>query len=379
MLSPDKEERVKKEFSHLKSTYFNTAYLGPSPQSAKKKVSEALERELNPSFYGHEEWLSIPERVRVQMGHLLGVSPDHITHSTSVCDLMSMVGGGYPLVKNDLVCSIQGEYPSNILPWMRLAETRGILFKALDPRGVPVITDEWLKKYLPSETKIFIISLVTFDTGRKIDLVSLGKYLNKKGIFFVVDASQAFGSMPVRPREIELIDVLAFASYKWLLGPYGHAFGYFSQLGLDKIEHGGGNWIVSASFKGIGNLLDYTTETLSGARKYDRGQTPNMLAMSCLEAALSFLNEQGLDNIEKHNSSIRDYFLDNYPRKKYTLVTPPSHMGHIVCLRASSSSETLEGELKKRNIDVSVREGNIRLSFHIFNTTQDVDTLIEAL
>jgi selenocysteine lyase/cysteine desulfurase len=55
-------------------------------------------------------------------------------------------------------------------------------------------------------------------------------------------------------------------------------------------------------------------------------------------------------------------------------------MGNIVCLKAVAlDSIALEAELKKRNIDVSVRQGNIRLSFHVFNTTSQVDQLINAL
>jgi selenocysteine lyase/cysteine desulfurase len=46
---------------------------------------------------------------------------------------------------------------------------------------------------------------------------------------------------------------------------------------------------------------------------------------------------------------------------------------------ANADSIALEAELKKRNIDVSVRQGNIRLSFHMFNTSEQVDELIKAL
>ena len=55
-------------------------------------------------------------------------------------------------------------------------------------------------------------------------------------------------------------------------------------------------------------------------------------------------------------------------------------MGNIVCLKSvGGDSIALETELKKRNVDVSVRQGNIRLSFHVFNTKLQVDELIKAL
>ncbi len=181
-------------------------------------------------------------------------------------------------------------------------------------------------------------------------------------------------------KELDVIDVLACSSYKWMLGPYGHAFAYFSDEALKKVEHRNGNWVVSPNSKVVYNLVDYTTETLPGARKYDRGQSPNMLVNACLEAGLEFLGAVGLEEIEKHNRYLRDYFLENYPKNKFTMITPKDAMANIVCLKATSSDPLeLERELKYRNVDVSIRQGNIRLSFHIFNTIDQVNELIRAL
>ena len=224
------------------------------------------------------------------------------------------------------------------------------------------------------------MSWVTFDTGKKMDILSIGKMLRSKGIMFVVDATQALGGMEITPEELSYIDVLTCSSYKWMLGPYGHAFAYFSQNAQDKIYHRNANWILSPNSKVVYNLLDYTTETLPGARQYDRGQAANLLCSGCLEGSLSFLLEVGLETIRKHNADVRDYFLENYPKNKYSTVIPKEYMGNIVCLKAANAdSVALEAELKKRNVDVSVRQGNIRLSFHIFNTKHQVDELIKAL
>ena len=64
---------------------------------ARKAVIEALERELDPSFYHHDEWLSIPEKIRQEGAFLLGLSPDTLTHSTSTAEIVSTVAFGYPL------------------------------------------------------------------------------------------------------------------------------------------------------------------------------------------------------------------------------------------------------------------------------------------
>ncbi len=380
ILSVQSREYIRQEFHHLDTIYFNTAYFGPSPYSAKQKVSRALQKELDPSFYEYNKWMGISERLRQQLAQLLNTSANNITHSTSTSDIINIVANGLKFKAGDRVCAIDKDYPSNILPWMRAQENGLIQFDLLSLEEEIIPSPEWLEKKLHPQTKVFNISHVTFDTGKKVDILNIGRMLKKKEILFVVDATQSLGGMDITAEELEVIDVLACSSYKWLLGPYGHAFAYFSDEALKKIHHRTGNWIVSPNSKVVYNLLNYTTETLPGARKYDRGQASNMLTMSCLEASLEFLLEIGLENIKNYNATLRDYFLDHYPKDKYQLMTPDSYMGNIVAIKAKGLDPiTLERELKYRNVDVSVRQGNIRLSFHIFNTVDQVNTLIETL
>ena len=378
---PNIEKTVRKEFGHLKSLYFNAAYFGPGPMRTLNWLSAALIQEMDPSFFGHDKWLCVSERVRKQMANILGVPSDRLTHSTSTSDIIATVANGYPFSKGDIVCSLDREYPSNVLPWMRAKQTRGIDFRLLNLEDDCILTPSWLAEHLPDKTKIFNVSYVSFETGKTFNLLSIGKYLKERGVLFILDATQAFGGMALSREEMYVVDIMAVSCYKWLLGPYGHAFGYFSPKASEVVECRNGNWLVTPKFSDMNYLLKYTTETLSGARKFDRGQTPNMLVMSCLEASLDFLKEIGLERIQKHNAQIRDYFLKHYPRDKYILVTPdgPS-MGNIICLRSKRvEAQELVDRLKKHSIDVSIRQGNIRLSFHVFNTIDQVNTLLEVL
>lgn len=379
-LSENSKELIKKEFHHLDTIYFNTAYFGPSPYSAKQKVSRALQKELDPSFYDYNTWMGISERIRVMLANLIGTDPDNITHSTSTSDIINTVANGLSLAPEDVVAAIDKDYPSNVLPWMRAQENKLLTFDLIDLEDQVVPSAQWLSQRLDPKTKVFNISHVTFDTGKKVDILSIGKMLKERGILFIVDATQSLGGMNITEEEMEVIDVLACSTYKWMLGPYGHAFAYFSPKAQELVAHKTGNWVVSPNSRVVYNLLDYTTETLPGARKYDRGQASNMLAMSCLEAGIEFLSEIGLVNIKQHNASLRDYFLANFPKNKFEIITPQNLMGNIVALKGKNIDPVnLESELKFRNVDVSVRQGNIRLSFHIFNSKDQVDTLVDTL
>lgn len=379
-MNPENKDLIRKEFHHLDTTYFNTAYFGPSPYSAKQKVSRALQKELNPSFFEYNTWMGIPERLRSQFAQLIGVSSNNITHQCSTSDVINVVANGYDFKDGDVVCAIDKDYPSNVLPWMLAEKHTKMEFNLLNLGDQVLPTPGWLAENLPKNCKIFNISHVTFDTGKRVDILEIGKLCQERDILFIVDATQSLGGMALTTEELEVIDVLAVSSYKWMLGPYGHSFGYFSDKALELIHHKTANWVVSPNSKAVYNLLNYTTDTLPGARKYDRGQTANMLATACLEAGLEFLNEIGLDEIQKYNHYLRDYFLEHYPAKKFDMITPKDSMGNIVCIKARDIDPiTLERELKFRNVDVSVRQGNVRLSFHVFNNISQIDNLIKGL
>jgi cysteine desulfurase / selenocysteine lyase len=375
----DKELLLRKEFSHLESLYFNSAYFGPSPKRAKQKVIKALDRELDPSFYDYNQWMGIPDRVRSKLAHFIGVDTSHIALLTSTTETNNIVAWGAKWLPGDTIVGIEGDYPSNILPWLLLTERRPDLHFVKMPMPIEFDVDLFIKQ-LPKQTRLVSVSQVTFDTGRSLPLIDLGRELKSRGIFLMVDGTQSLGGRPLYAEERALIDIYSCSTYKWMLGPYGSAFAYFSPTALDFIDHHKGNWVTSPKSKVVYNLLDYTTETLPGARKFDRGQSPNMLVNACLEAGLDFLDEYGQEDIYFQNQSNKKFFLDHFPKKKFDLITPSSSYGNILSIKAKDIDPVaLERDLKFYNIDVSVRQGKIRLSFHVFNTLKQVETLIKVL
>ncbi|MCR9205777.1 MAG: aminotransferase class V-fold PLP-dependent enzyme, partial [Halobacteriovoraceae bacterium] len=125
-------ELVKKEFHHLDTIFFNSAYFGPSPYTAKQKISRAAQKELDPSFYNYDTWMGISERIREQIAKLLKCPTKNIAHHCSTSDIINIVANGMTWKEGDVVCAIDKDYPSNILPWMRAAELYPLNFEILD-------------------------------------------------------------------------------------------------------------------------------------------------------------------------------------------------------------------------------------------------------
>ncbi len=372
------EDIVKKEFSSIKSVFFNTAYFGPSPNSAKKYVIDALERELDTSYYEYNKWREKTEEIRNLISRILYCSSENISYSTSSSEIINHIANGYDFKDNDTVCSIKGEYPSNILPWMLLSKRKNIKVKLLELPEREPLTPRFLERHLPKNTKIFNISHVTFYNGKKIDIQSIGEFLKQKEIFFILDATQSLGGLEIKIQELKYIDVLTCSMYKWLLGPYGCAFAYFADDALKKVKHTHANWLTSPNSQNVENLTNYTAETIKGARKFDRGQAPNMLTNSCLKSSLELINKIGLKKIQEHNKELVDYFIENYPKHKYSIYIPKECISNIISINNNKDNKLIK-KLKENKIDLSVREGRIRISFHLFNNKKQIDKLIELI
>lgn len=370
-------ETVQQEFAHLSTLFFNSAYFGPSPARAKTLALKALEREMDPSGYPYRAWVDLTEEMRTLLAQVIGCPADEVAHSTSVSEIISHVVNGITYQPGDAIVVMEGDYPSNILPWMINEEHLGFTLHRQKPADFTDIGQ--LIQNLPPQTRLVDLSLVRFDTGTCLDIVGLGRELKKRGILFLVDASQCLGSRGIRKEELEVIDILACVSYKWMLGPYGHAFARFSPNALDQIRRTHASWLSSPNSKEVGSLVKYTTESLPGARRFDRGQAPNMLPMALLKGSLQLFLEIGLKQIEEHNMALVRHFLDIVPSGNVE-VCEPSGQSSIVCLKLKNmESALLEERLRQERIDASVREGNLRLSFHMFNTTEQVETLARAL
>ena len=368
------------EFGELKSLYFNAAYFGPSPLRSKRNVEQALAKEVNPSFIPYNDWYRKPEISRSLFARLLGVTADEVFHSCSVSDVNNTIIHGLGLDSDDVVTVINKDYPSNVLPFMLDEEKGNSKLQLLDLPLEDLPTSKWLEKNIDPKSKVFCISWVTFDTGKRIDLVDLGKFLKEKNIFFIVDCTQGLGGLKLTKQELSYIDAISCASYKWLLGPYGHAFGYISKNAKIDVHHNSGNWITSANSTDVQSLLDYTTETIPGARKFDRGQTANLLATSCLEKSLELLLEVGLENIEEYNQNLVSHFIKNLKSENLKLITPKEKPSNILCFKViGGETSELEQKLTSNNIDVSIREGSLRLSFHLYNSLAQVNFLLNII
>jgi len=327
---------------------------------------------------GYDVWFETANQSRKILSKVLSTSQDlsaHISLNSSTSEVISAAANGINLSMDDHVAFVEGEYPSDVIVWMLRAE-RNLCKIDFYPRQSLKDPVQFVKNLHP-RTKVLNLSHVSFQTGSMIALEPIGEELQKRGIFFIVDVTQSLGGMAVTSNELKHIDVLACSTYKWMLSPYGQAFGYWSDRALKEVSHTHASWLTlpHAPMR----LTEYTVATRDGAQKFDRGQTSTFLNLAGLDASAELLIEIGLDCIYAHNQALVKMFLENYPKSNYDLLT--ENLGsNIICIQSKKkTAQDLQHDLKQQGIDVSLREGNVRISFHLFNTKDDVLKLLIAI
>ena len=107
------------------------------------------------------------------------------------------------------------DYPSNVYPWMALAE-RGVELKRLEPSEPGRIEPEDVFALVDSRTRMAALASCHYVSGYRIDLDAIGRELRSRGVLFCVDGIQTMGAFPTR---VEHVDFLAADAHKWMLGP----------------------------------------------------------------------------------------------------------------------------------------------------------------
>jgi selenocysteine lyase/cysteine desulfurase len=372
---------IEAEFNLRAGHFLNAAYFGPLPKRTRIAMAKAIDQQGWP-FGMNYDWVDFPDKFRSAMGGFLGVDPNSISYNGATSEVISTVALGIKLLANERVALFQGEYPSDVLPWIHRQSRSEAKFDChvdFYSRNELVSSPVDFVRSLKPNTKVICLSHVCFQTGSQVELTALldAFELYRPEVFLVLDVTQSLGSVPIDSVNLTRIHVVVGSLYKWMLCPYGQAFAIWSERAMQMIEplHFGWMNMPQAPLR----LTEFTTELKPGARRFDRGQAPNMVALSGTLASLSLFEELGINNIYSHNRSLVERFLTMLDRDQFSLLSEDTG-SCIVCLRSSMiESVTLKERLIERNIDVSVREGNLRVSFHLFNTFEDVEELLLAL
>jgi cysteine desulfurase / selenocysteine lyase len=368
------------EFPYVSgSAYLNAASAGPLPERTRRAV-EAFNLRRSRIHQLDEADFSEPlHRCRAAAARLIGADVEEIALGGNTSFGINLAALGLPLERGTTIVTSEGEFPANVYPWMA-QEERGVRCE-LVPAGDGGLPDEeaLLARLKAGDVSVLALSSVQFGNGYRADLARFGAECRQRGIFFVVDAIQSLGHLPIDVAALG-IDVLATGGHKWLCGPFGTGFAYVRRELQDALAPRVIGWQAMRACRDIARLTDYRWGFVSGARRYEVA-TPPFQDMVGLAHSLELLLEVGVARIERYVGTLLDRFLDwlgAQPAVEIVSDLRTEHRSGILAFRAPQP-EQLFDRLEAAGVLCAYREGAIRVSPHFYNTWGDIERLIEVL
>src|SRR5574341_194747 len=375
-------DKLRKQFevTHRGVTYLNHAGMSPLPIPVKQAMIDAIEAMAQRGSLVYAD-LQEPlfHDVLESAGRLLHVSYNEIALTESTLMGLNIIANSLPLRAGDQVLVCDTEFPSNVYPWQNLVK-KGIE-TTLVPTADGGLTLEALDSYRTHRTRVVAVSAVQFFSGRREDLTELGRYCGQYDLWFVVDAMQAAGIVPIDMQAMG-IHALSAGGQKALLAPPGQGV---MAIRADLMEQMKPIFVGPLSVVEWDHWLEYKLTLQPGARRFDMG-TSNLAGLAGLGAALHLLLDLHVDDIADWVTHLSNVAIADLEERGFRFVTPstPARHAHIVTFAVDSSPEDIVAALQSSGIILRSHndaKGNpyLRISSHAYNTEQDILRVGEAL
>ena len=320
------------------------------------------------------------QHCRQTAAQLLRADPSEIAFVGPTSNGLSYVASGLPWRKGDNILIYHDDYPSNVYPWMALAE-RGVQVRLLNIRELGRIRPIDVQGQVDENTRLVALASCHFVAGWRIDLAAIGKYLRSRSILFCVDGIQTLGAFSTT---VEHIDFLAADAHKWLLGPLAAGILYVRKPIQERLRPPVYGWHnVRCPNYVAQEKIDFPPD----ARRYEAGSA-NLLGLAGLQAAMELLLEVGINNISVELLRKRAWLVPALQAKGYTVLladaAAENSSGIVTFFKPDTDLPALHQKLGEAKILTSLRADRagqryIRLSPHFYNTDAELHRVLELL
>lgn len=308
-------------------------------------------------------------------------------NATEAFNLLAMSYGMNFINEGDEIVISIAEHHSNLIPWQQVAKAKGAILKYMYTNENGELTEEEVHSKITEKTKIVSITHVSNALGTINPVKEIAEYAHSKGAVVIVDGAQSVPHMKVDVRDINA-DFLVIAGHK-LLAPMGIGVLYGKKDLLEKMPP-----IIFG-----GDMVEYVYEQETTFNvlpyKFEAG-TQNVEAAVGLSKAIDYLNEIGMENVEKIEKELMSYAIEEISKLEYVKIYGPKDIekrGGVLSFEINGVHPHDVASIFD-TFGVCIRAGNhcaqplmrymginatSRASIYFYNTKEDIDRLIEAI
>ena len=284
------------------------------------------------------------------------------------------------LNEDDEIILSSAEHASNILPWLILSVKKKVKIVFVDSVNEKLNINDLVDK-ITDKTRVISLAQITNVSSDKRDIKKITQIAHSHKILVVVDAAQSAPHIKIDVEDLDC-DFLAFSAHK-MCGPTGLGILYGKYNLLNKMipfTYGGG---MNETYN------ENKLKLLSVPYRFESG-TPNIASIIGFSETIKFLNEIGMDNIERHVKYLRKYLVKRLEEIPYIKIYNKDCEGSTVIININGIlSGDLGLYLNTKKICVRSgkhcakmgdnKEDTVRISLYFYNTYEEIDYLIEIL
>lgn len=371
MLTAARVQEIRSRFPVFRNKiYMNSCSQGALSDSVRAAFDDYLaswDRDGSP----WDLWVEEYESARRTFAKFLGASPDEVAVLPSASAGINSIASALSFHERKKVILGAFDFPTMGHIWLS-QQSRGAVVKFVEPDG-DRLPGEKYDCLIDRETLIVPVAGMCFMNGWRSEVKKIVSYAHARGALVMLDDYQDCGTRPVNVKDLD-VDIYVAGTLKYLLGPPGLAMMYVRpELTRTLIPTISGWFAQSNPFAFDVRKLDLSPT----ARRFEAG-TPAIPNLYAAKQGINLLQSIGLREVSEHIAGLASALMQGARELGIQLKTPPNSVGPLVVLKCRDSQGLVQ-KLAERQIVVSNRHDGLRVGLHVYNTLEDVESVLEIL
>lgn len=358
------------------TTYLNSGATGPSSQYILEEMRRADEQFSASYLQGARLFGLLGDlagRARTSVAELLNAGPGEVALTQNTSNGISLAVAGIDWSAGDEVISTTAEHPGGLLPLYELRDRYGVEVRLIEPP----VTPERIEAAMTDRTRLVSLSHVLYTDGAVVPLKEICALARSRNVLTLVDGAQSAGNIGIDVHDLG-VDLYAVTGHKWLLGPEG--------MGALYVRPGVEAHTTNLGFATLSDPAAFDPSSggpyWSGARRFE-GSTINPALAAGLAAAANAANLRGPEQYDEIQSRA------DYLTRRLAALTDinihsprPAESGLVAfSVRGMESTQVVSELLQQDFVLRYVPQPYlyVRASTHLFNTTAELDALVNAV
>jgi cysteine desulfurase/selenocysteine lyase len=330
------------------------------------------------------------ERVHHQVAAFFGAQDQEIIFTRNATESLNLVACGLTWQPGDKVVLSLLEHHSNFITWLRAKEKYGLELEIVRPNREGLFNLSDFEQAVDKRTRLVSVVHVSNVLGSVSPVAEIGAIAHAAGALVMVDAAQSAPHLALDAKAIDC-DFMACSGHK-MLGPTGTGVLYIKSEVMDQVEPLaiGGGTIQDVSIDGY--------QLTSPWERYEPG-TPNIAGVIGLGAAVEYLQCTGMQNVRQHEETLTRQLLQGLSRLQDVEVYGPQDIeqrSSVVSFNVGRLSPHRVAAMLDEMAGIMVRSGHhccyplmkyllerprgtVRASLYLYNTVQEIETLLATL